>query len=142
MNGRRLRPVMDEYLQSNNADNQNNNSNYSNTNPPSMNRFSNQEKPNNLSQKNTEPPKTRFFNPNQTSSQPLANESTSNNLSNYSQSHYENNRIQSPTDIGKQQSSGYVPPANTNNLNRGSLHEIYGEPHLHRTSQSHSIIKY
>lgn len=131
MNGKRLRPMMDDYLQSDNKPQNNSNSN---TGRPPAKDYNNQ--PNTQNQQNQptdpQPVKQRFFNPNK-NSDPVQTNNT-NFPDNKFSNNYEENKFHHPQE-NKQSTNSVNTPQN----NKGNMHEIYGEPHLHRTSQSHSI---
>ena len=141
MHGKRLRPVMEDYLQSNPD---RNNSENLNNRPPPMRAVNNQMGQNTQmnNQAQNEPQKQRFFNPNQNKGvQPPQNfhqnqSNQQNQQNNYQENSYENNRVERSDDMKSHRSTHLHE--NHAQINRGNIHEIYGEPHLHRTSQSHS----
>lgn len=139
MHGKRLRPVMEDYMQSN--PNQNSGENV-NSRPPPMRSVNYPIQNQQINQAPNEPQKQRFFNPNQNKIvQPLQNyqenQNYQQNQQNLNQENsYENKRVEGDYDIKSQRSTHLND--NHAQINRGNIHEIYGEPHLHRTSQSHS----
>lgn len=143
MHGKRLRPVMEDYLQSTTNETQ---SESLNNRPPPMRSVNNPIQNTQNNSVSNDAQKQRFFNPNQNKGiQPPQN----NQQNQYSQprqqnfnqeNSYENNRFDRDDDI-KPQRSGHMQENNAQ-VNRGNIHEIYGEPHLHRTSQSHSRINF
>jgi len=138
MHGKRLRPVMEDYLQSNPNENA---SESANNRPPPMRSLNN---PMQITQNNSihnDTQKQRFFNPNQNKVQPPQN-IQQNQLNQQKQQNYtqeykdEINGFDGDNQLKLQRSTHLHE--NNAQINKGNIHEIYGEPHLHRTSQSHS----
>jgi hypothetical protein len=138
MHGKRLRPVMEDYLQSNPNESARENPN---NRPPPMRSVNN---PMQTTQNNSIPndtQKQRFFNPNQNKVQPLQN-IQQNQFNQQKQQKFiqeykdETNRFDGDNQLKSQRSTHLHE--NHAQINKGNIHDIYGEPHLHRTSQSHS----